>query len=127
MPPPPSANARDKRRIPPMGLNFAPVERPFIEALKLSNNGDDVAEASELLTELVRRVRDIGGKGHVTVKIAVEGIGKKVALTADLTSKMPREKRPKTAVFADENGRLGTADPDQYELDLSNEEAAAAS
>ena len=104
-----------------MGLNFAPVERPFVEALKLSNHGDDLEEASTELTELNKRVREVGGKGWVNLRITVEGTGKKVAIVVDVTSKKPKEKRPKTAVFADENGRLGLQDPDQYELDLDQE------
>ncbi|MFZ4595635.1 MAG: hypothetical protein ACOYOF_15350 [Verrucomicrobiaceae bacterium] len=50
--------------------------KPYVEALILSNDGDELCDASDDLKELVKAVREHGGKGHVTVKITVGGIGK---------------------------------------------------
>lgn len=112
-----------KKTIKPMGLNFAIAERPLIEALKMANDGDALVEASDELTAVVRAVRDNGGKGTVTLKIAVGGQGKAVAMKVSIASTKPKPDRPATKLFADETGRLGMHDPDQYQMEEVLDEA----
>lgn len=106
-----------KKTIPPMGLNIAHAERPFVEALKLYQNGDVLAEASDELKAVVQAVRENGGKGELKVTISVAGQGKAVAIKVDVSAKKPKNPRPASKLFADENGRLGQHDPDQYQMD----------
>lgn len=115
---------KEKKKIKPIGLNFAPAERPIIEALKLANDGDALVEASDDLTAVVNAVRENGGKGSVTIKIAIGGHGKAVAMKVGITSAKPKADRPATKLFADDDGRLGMHDPDQYEMEQVLDEAS---
>ncbi len=119
------ATERPKKRIKPMGLNFAASERPFVEAMKLADDGDVLIEASDKLKSVVRAVRENGGKGQLTIKIEVAGQGKAVAMRVSCTKKEPEAKRPATKVFADDHGHLGLHDPDQYEMEDVLDEAAS--
>lgn len=115
---------KSKKIIKPMGLNFAAAERALIEALKLANDGDALCEASDELKEVVRSVREHGGKGTLKLTVEVSGEGKAVALKVTVTSSKPRAKRPSTRLFADEHGYLGLYDPDQYITENLLDEAA---
>lgn len=112
-----------KKRIAPLGLNFSPAQKPLIEALLLANEGDALIEASDEIKEVVTAVRDNGGKGTVTLKFTVGGHGKKVAMKVAISSTKPKPERPATALFADDAGRLGLSDPDQYEMEDVLEES----
>lgn len=114
-----------KKTIPLMGLNIAHAERPFVEAMKLYQNGDTLVEASDDLKAVVQAVRENGGKGELTVKISVAGQGKAVAIKIEVNAKKPKNAKPASKLFADENGRLGQYDPDQYQMAEVMDEAAS--
>ena len=101
------------------------AERPFVEAMKLYQNGDTLVEASDDLKAVVQAVRENGGKGELTVKISVAGQGKAVAIKIEGNAKKPKNAKPASKLFADENGRLGQYDPDQYQMAEVMDEAAS--
>ncbi len=119
--------AKEKKKVAPMGINLSIAQRPFVEALLISNDGEELCEASDELKRLVKAIEQHGGKGHVTVKVAVaSGPGRKRVISVDISAKVPKAQRNKTGAFADDNGYLGLFDPDQFEMDFSEKETSTA-
>lgn len=84
-----------------------------------------IAEASEYLEQVVRAVRNTGGKGEVriTLKVEPDKIDElAIAILQDVTFKMPPKKRVKSVVYQNNDGSLTKTDPRQLEL-LAEQEA----
>lgn len=119
--------AKDTRpQVKRPAINLSGPMKPIIEALLLANDGEQLIEASDAIRDVTKFIRDNGGKGHVTIKLVVQGEGKRLRITPEVDSKKPKLKAAPTAVFGDHVGNLGLSDPDQFEMEDVLEEAAKA-
>lgn len=103
-----------------MGKNKLPPKLDIIEVLNSLENGDILVEAEKLLRDVVKAALDTSKKGSITLKIEVVGGGNKVLYTPSLTAKIPEPTRVPSIAYANEEGDLFTAPPNQTELPLSD-------
>lgn len=93
--------------------------RPFADILRDIRAGQVADQAATGMQELVAAVREHGKKGELVLKIVVEpmkGNEDALAVSGDVTSKIPKA-APKAAIFfADDDGNLLRDDPRQIAL-----------
>ena len=90
--------------------------RPFSDFLREHGAGRTHDELSEALHDLIRKVKDTGKKGSVSLAIVVEPVKKdeRLVIVSDkITLRMPEHDRPSAMWFTDRNGNLTRSDPDQ--------------
>ena len=89
----------------------------FLAWLASQADGRTVAELSDGLAELVRRVNDTGKKGSIALTIVVEpmkqGDGRTMVVKDSINLKLPEYDRTASVYFTDEDGRLHRNDPRQ--------------
>jgi hypothetical protein len=124
---------KDIKVIPLPPLQVLPAERAFIDALKTYGKGledpadEPLIKASRELAEVVQSVRAFGGKGQVTLSIAVSGnAGKQVAVVMKVAAKKQERTSPTRLLYGDDSGRITTMDPDQMVFDDLLQESIAA-
>lgn len=74
-------------------------------------------EATKLLGEVAERIRKFGGAGRLVITLALEDSGGgSIEIESSFRTKKPHAPIPKTRVWADEDGAILTADPNQEVL-----------
>ena len=98
----------------------APAGERFFQALRDLHDLELLRQLDEGITTLTAAVLETGGKGHVTLKIAVAKLGKErqVAVKPTVTRQVPQEEVRQRLVWADEQGRFCENDPAQALLDF---------
>ena len=98
--------------------------RPFSDFLREHGAGRTHDELSEALHDLIRKVKDTGKKGSVSLAIVVEPVKKdeRLVIVSDkITLRMPEHDRPSAMWFTDRNGNLTRSDPDQLVFEALRE------
>lgn len=113
-------------------LSLAPIERPIVDALQTIGSGlaqdqEPLIKASTRWREIVQAVRDLGGKGELTIKLSATGdAGKQIVVDCEVKGKLPEPKRTKRLLYADPHGDIVTMDPDQMQFEELVEAAESA-
>lgn len=99
-------------------------ELNFLEFLQSFRRGELLREANDQLEDLIRAVKDTGGKGDITIKLPfkINDAGQ-LECVPRVDSKRPRRALGTGIYFATENGQLTRRDPDQ--ADMFNDELEA--
>lgn len=93
--------------------------RPVTDVLLRAKNGTLIPEASEKMSELVKRVDQTGKPGTLTIKLSVrKGPAGSLAIEATSDLKLPKEEKIETLMFPTPEGNLLTEDPRQGNLEL---------
>ena len=89
----------------------------FLGFLQSFRRGELIREADDQLEELIRAVRDTGGKGEIVLKLPfkINDAGQIECLPA-VTMKKPRRPMGTGIYFATEDGQLTRRDPDQEDF-----------
>ena len=101
-----------------------PVDSPagerFFQALRDLHDGELLRQLDEGITELTAAVMETGGKGHLTLKVAVSKLGKErqVGVKPTLSRSIPQEETRLRLLYADEQGRFCVDDPAQGVFDF---------
>jgi hypothetical protein len=102
----------------------------FLAWLASQADGRTVAELSDGLAELVRRVNDTGKKGSIALTIVVEpmkqGDGRTMVVKDSINLKLPEYDRTASIYFTDEDGHLHRNDPRQMAFGFLREVPAPA-
>lgn len=107
-----------------MSHGIAPADGPagerFFQALRDLHDSELLRQLDATVTELTSAVMETGGKGHMTLKVAVAKKGKdrQVAVKPTLTRTIPQEETRERLLYADEAGRFCLNDPSQMMLDF---------
>jgi hypothetical protein len=91
----------------------------FSDQVAELERGDLNRDLTHELNQLVRKVRENGAKGTLTLKLEVkpcDRAAKQVEIEAHITSKAPKAPRRKTLAFTTPSGELQKDDPDQMEF-----------
>ena len=92
-------------------------ELNFLEFLQSFRRGELLREANEQLEELIRAVKETGGKGDLTIKLAFRmNDAGQLECQPSVTTKRPRRALGTGIYFATEDGQLTRRDPDQHEM-----------
>ena len=87
-------------------------EQTFCSLLMAMNGGVVDSEMTLALRDLVGEVKRLGKNGSITLKINVKSAGDRaIALSDEITVKIPKEPRPGKIMFPDGDGRLFNSDP----------------
>lgn len=115
-------------RKPPTMTDTQQV-RPFAATLQDIDKGRVHTDAGQHLHDLIEACLDTGKAGQLTITIKVkvaEPDERRLTVTGEVVSKIPRAD-PKAAIFwADSDGNLVRSDPSQHEFDLSPVKAVPA-
>lgn len=90
----------------------------FSEWTVKHRQGDFDIETWEMLANLVKAVKATNKAGTLTISLQVKPNGNTVTVTDSHSLKVPVPTKPTQVYFADDYGRLGKDDPDQYVLDV---------
>ncbi len=92
-------------------------ELNFLEFIQSFRRGELLREANDQLEELIRAVKDTGGKGAVTITLPfkINDAGQLECLPR-VDSKRPRRALGTGIYFATEDGQLTRRDPDQVDM-----------
>lgn len=92
----------------------------ILETCRNIGGGRFIDEASDQLSELIRAVNETGKAGKVQLEITVKKAtrGGAMHVTGKVKLTRPAEEPMEAMLFADEDGRLLTEDPNQSRLDL---------
>lgn len=107
-----------------MSSKVSPTDMPagerFFQALRDLHDGELLRQMDEGVTELCSSVMETGGKGCLTLKLAVVKKGKErqLAIKPTFTKVIPQEETRERLMYADEQGRLCIDDPAQRMLDF---------
>jgi len=98
----------------------APAGERFFQSLRDLHDPELLRQLDEGITALTAAVLETGGKGHVTLKIAVAKLGKErqVAVKPTVTRQVPQEEVRQRLVWADAQGRFCESDPAQGVFDF---------
>lgn len=92
-------------------------ELSFLEFLQSFRRGELIAEANDLLGELMEAIRRTGGKGELTVKLPFKvNAGGQIECVPQLTLKKPRKPLGTGIYYVTDEGRLTRRDPAQLDL-----------
>ncbi|MBQ3525805.1 MAG: hypothetical protein IJA63_05970 [Akkermansia sp.] len=105
------------RKVVPLD---APYGERFFQALRDLHDGELLRQLDEGITALTSAVLETGGKGHLTLKVAVAKLGKdrQVAVKPSVSRSIPQEEVRQRLVWADEHGRFCENDPAQGEFEF---------
>ena len=93
--------------------------RPITDTLRLLDGGAFLDRCSEELASVVRRVRDTGKAGKVTITLEVKAASKgAMSLVPNCVSKIPEPKSDPTMLWDTVEGNLVVDNPSQQRLDL---------
>jgi hypothetical protein len=90
--------------------------KPITDWLNEHRDGELMIEATEVLTDLVRRVQTTGRNGSMSIVLTVKAAGDMVAVVDDVTVKPPKVDREVKSYFVDDDGNLSRSNPRQPEL-----------
>ncbi len=98
----------------------SPAGERFFQALRDLHDGELLRQLDEGITELTAAVMETGGKGHLTLKVAVSKLGKErqVGVKPTLSRSIPQEETRLRLLYADEQGRFCVNDPAQGVFDF---------
>ena len=98
----------------------APAGERFFQALRDLHDGELLRQLDEGITDLTAAVMETGGKGHLTLKVAVSKLGKErqVGVKPTLSRSIPQEETRLRLLYADEQGRFCVDDPAQGMFDF---------
>ena len=98
----------------------SPAGERFFQALRDLHDGELLRQLDEGITELTAAVMETGGKGHLTLKVAVSKLGKErqVGVKPTLSRSIPQEETRLRLLYADEHGRFCVDDPAQGVFDF---------
>lgn len=98
----------------------SPAGERFFQALRDLHDGELLRQLDEGITELTAAVMETGGKGHLTLKVAVSKLGKErqVGVKPTLSRSIPQEETRLRLLYADEQGRFCVDDPAQGVFDF---------
>lgn len=86
----------------------------FIALLQSMRRGEILAEGDSHLTKVVEAIREHGGKGSITLSLALKmNKAGQIEITPDLKSQAPRRALSTGIFFADDDGNLTRRDPNQ--------------
>jgi hypothetical protein len=91
----------------------------FSETLAGLERGELDYDMTHLLNEVVRKVREHGSKGMISLKLTVKPCDRdasQVEVMAEIDSKCPKAQRKKGLRFTSPDGRLLMHDPNQMEF-----------
>jgi hypothetical protein len=89
----------------------------FSEVIQEARSGAVDGDLSEKLAEIVRAVREHGGKGALTLKVAVsQNDAGSVKLDFGITTKTPQPALGTALMFADDSGNLTRNDTRQLQM-----------
>ncbi|OAM33262.1 hypothetical protein A7P96_00515 [Eikenella sp. NML03-A-027] len=94
---------------------------PATKMLRAINSGLLDTELGEAISTAVAACLSHGKRATVTLKLTIDSQNIKdgtVRISHDIASKLPKEKREGSIVFATPEGNLTTEDPAQAKLDL---------
>lgn len=99
----------------------APAEDPreFASILLELSNGKTEPELSETFATLIRRVKDTGKKGSISLVIVVEpmkGSDTQIVVTDTIKTKLPEHDRAASIFYLDDSCRPSRNDPRQMSL-----------
>lgn len=101
------------------------VDGAFIRALQEYDSGNAITEASEAIRLAVDAVRRFDKAAVVSIDIKIEPTGKNaLVLSAEITSKLPKETPHKSVFFHDDSNNLFRNNPQQPEMELKPVESA---
>ena len=97
-----------------------PAGERFFQALRDLHDGELLRQLDEGITAVTAAVLETGGKGHLTLKVAVAKLGKErqVAVKPTVSRQVPQEEVRQRLVWADAQGRFCESDPAQGEFDF---------
>ena len=107
-----------------MSSKIIPADSPagerFFQALRDLHDGELLRQLDEGITDLTAAVMETGGKGHITLKVAVSKLGKErqVGVKPTLSRSIPQEETRLRLLYADEQGRFCVDDPAQGMFDF---------
>ena len=88
-----------------------------VEVLEKIDDGGTLEELKTTLHDVVKQVRERGGKGSVTLKLIVEKKGRnRLDITDTIACSIPRRPSEPSTFFATDDGRLTRDNPEQYRL-----------
>lgn len=86
----------------------------FLSLLQSMRRGEILAEGDRALSEVVEAIRTHGGKGDVTLKLALKlNKAGQIEITPDLKHTAPRRALSMSIFYADDDGQLTRRDPNQ--------------
>lgn len=103
---------------------IVPADKPagelFFQALRDLHDGELLRQLDSTIVELTSAVMDTGGKGHLTLKVAVSKLGRdrQVGVKPTLSRSIPQEETRMKLLYADELGRFCVDDPAQEKFDF---------
>ena len=98
----------------------APAGERFFQALRDLHDAELLRQLDVGITELTAAVMETGGKGHLTLTVAVSKLGKErqVGVKPTLSRSIPQEETRLRLLYADEQGRFCVDDPAQGVFDF---------
>lgn len=97
---------------------------PISEHIRTLNNGGVNADATEALAEVIKRVRETGKGGAVTITLKVAMMNERdenaVTILASVASKMPAFRPVAAILYSTADGDLIKDDPRQRKLPLQD-------
>ncbi len=103
--------------------------RPFADFFREHGNGRTHDEMSDVLRDLIAKVKDTGRKGSLTLTITVEPMKKDdrmVIVSDSLRVRLPEHDRPTAVWYVDRSGNLTRNDPNQMTFETLREVPAPA-
>jgi len=95
----------------------------YLHTLKQLREGRTQKELSDLLSQVVQAVREVGKQGSVTLKINIAPIGKNCSgqyeLRGDVKADIPQFPAASTIFFGTPQGNLQRNDPNQQTLEFT--------
>ena len=97
-----------------------PAGERFFQALRELRDAELLRQLDSTIVELTAAVMETGGKGHMTLKVAVSKLGKErqVGVKPTLSRSIPQEETRLRLLYADELGRFCVDDPAQGVFDF---------
>lgn len=96
-----------------------PRDGAFMAALQGYKNGEVMDELGVMLRKVTEASLLAGKTGSVTLKLVVGPSGNAIAVTPEVTAKIPQAKRQAAIFFVDGEFNLTREDPNQREMDLT--------
>ena len=90
----------------------------FLAALQGYRNGEVLDELGTMLRKVTEASLLAGKTGSVTLKLVVGPSGNAIAVTPEVSAKMPQAKRQAAIFFVDGDFNLTREDPNQVEMEL---------
>lgn len=96
--------------------------KQFIDTLNDIRQGAIADEMGEQLADLVKTIRETGGKGSISLTLTIKPAGKtntdQLVVTDAIVVKKPKPEQGTSILFASDEGSLSRRDPRQPELPM---------